>query len=429
HEKVSLQGLKPDLFLKDKHGNPRAIKDWSLEVIQRIRKVFDKYNISSKDYLKAIDRAEDFIKGDLETVGKKIINEISSKGFIPAHLELAHKYLKDSKAKDYVFSSFQDMELSTQLLMRAAVRRGVTINILDRKENFLELVKGDKKEYVCQATKTSKDNYVSILLMENKVVTKEILSDNNIRVPKGNYYTASNTAKQDFYLFKGKQIVVKPKLTNFGIGINILKENYDYNTFCKVIDFAFSYDSSILIEEFVEGHEYRFFVLEDNVLGVLRRIPANVDGDGVRNIEELIKLKNQDSLRGKGYKTPLEKITLGEVEEMFLAQQDLNKHYVPERGERVFLRENSNISTGGDSVDYTDMIHPSYKKIAVEAMRAVKAKVTGLDMMIQDINKPANNSNYAIIELNFNPAIHIHCHPYKGKNRKINEHLLDFLGF
>jgi glutamate--cysteine ligase len=36
-------------------------------------------------------------------------------------------------------------------------------------------------------------------------------------------------------------------------------------------------------------------------------------------------------------------------------------------------------------------------------------------MIIKDHAQDASQDNYAIIEMNFNPAIHIHCHPYRGK--------------
>jgi len=75
------------------------------------------------------------------------------------------------------------------------------------------------------------------------------------------------------------------------------------------------------------------------------------------------------------------------------------------------------------------VIPESYKQIAVKAAQALNVKITGLDMIIPDYKHEATDDNYAIIELNFNPAIHIHCHPYKGKNRRLNEKLLDLLGF
>lgn len=51
------------------------------------------------------------------------------------------------------------------------------------------------------------------------------------------------------------------------------------------------------------------------------------------------------------------------------------------------------------------------------------------DMMIKDIKNSNPEGNYAIIELNFNPAIHIHCYPYRGKNRNLGEKILKALGY
>ncbi|HEX2936399.1 MAG TPA: bifunctional glutamate--cysteine ligase GshA/glutathione synthetase GshB [Bacteroidales bacterium] len=280
-----------------------------------------------------------------------------------------------------------------------------------------------------QATKTSLDNYASILAMENKLVTKKILDEANIKVPAGYEYTNAEIAKADFAVFKGKPVVVKPNQTNFGIGITILKENEDESVFQRAVDIAFENDTTILIEEFIEGREFRIFVIGDEVVGILHRIPANVTGDGTLKIRELVNSKNQDPLRGKGYRTPLEKIQLGEAESMFLKAQQKDFDYIPRPGEVVFLRENSNISTGGDSIDFTDDIPESYKQIAVKAASALNVKITGLDMIIKDHTKEATPENYAIIEMNFNPAIHIHCHPYKGKNRRLNEKLMDVLGY
>ena len=97
-------------------------------------------------------------------------------------------------------------------------------------------------------------------------------------------------------------------------------------------------------------------VIGDEVVGILHRVPANVTGDGLKSIRELVHFKNQDPLRGKGYHTPLEKIQLGEAEDIFLKPQQKNFETVPVNGEIVYLRENSNISTGGDSIDFTDDI-------------------------------------------------------------------------
>lgn len=62
---------------------------------------------------------------------------------------------------------------------------------------------------------------------------------------------------------------------------------------------------------------------------------------------------------------------------------------MPERGQTVQLRANSNISTGGDSIDMTDQMHESYKQIAASIARTMGAKVCGVDLIIPDLTQAA----------------------------------------
>lgn len=355
--------------------------------------------------------------------------EIAAQGFIGYHLERARQQAEELAPDAYKFLAYPDLELSTQLLLKAAVRRGINIELLDRTQNFIRLSKGSKQEYVVQATKTSLDRYSSILAMENKKVTKLVLAEHGIATPGGHDFASPTEAKLSWGLFQKQAIVVKPISTNFGLGITILKENRDPRAFERAVEIAFAEDTQILIEPFIPGKEFRFFLIDDQVVAILHRVPANVVGDGCLTIRQLVALKNQDPLRGVGYVTPLERIRLGEAEEIHLRIQGLDFDSIPVPGATVFLRENSNISTGGDSIDYTDRAHPSYTRIASAAANALGVKITGLDMMVQDIEAPATPDNHAIIEMNFNPAIHIHCHPYHGTNRKLDERILSALGF
>jgi len=429
HGNISLLGLQENLQVITGNGSTQNARDEARQIIQGMMELYSTLGIDAVGYFNSLNYALEMINHPEQRIVQQILSETDVKGFIPFHLEKAKDYLQQSKQNTYNFKGLEDMELSTQLLMREAVRRGIAFDILDKAENLIRIKRDENIQYVRQATKTSLDNYASILAMENKVITKQILEEHGIRVPSGFDYPDRKTAKADFMLFKDKAVVIKPKSTNFGIGITIIKQNTDKLIFDRAIDIAFESDSSILIEEFIEGKEFRIFVMNDEVVGILHRVPANVTGNGILTIRELVVDKNKDPLRGKGYHTPLEKIQLGEAESIFLKAQGKDFESIPEDTEKVYLRENSNISTGGDSIDFTDEIPDSYKAIAVQAARALGVKITGLDMLIPDYTQEATNENYAIIELNFNPAIHIHCHPYQGKNRKLNEKLLDILGF
>lgn len=209
-----------------------------------------------------------------------------------------------------IITKYKELELSTQILISEALSRGFEVDVLDYDDNFIRLSKGDRVEYIKQATKTSVDTYIAPLIMENKEVTKIIFKEHGINVPDGITVKSVDEALEKFLLFREKSIVVKPKSTNFGKGVIILKGDKLKEDYKNAVKQALDYDSSVLIEEFISGKEYRFLVIGDETVALFHRVPANVTGDGVHTIEELVNEKNKDPLRGKGYVTPLEKINL-----------------------------------------------------------------------------------------------------------------------
>ena len=150
-------------------------------------------------------------------------------------------------------------------------------------------------------------------------------------------------------------------------------------------------------------------------------------GDGKHTIRELVEQKNSDSLRGDAKKTPLKKIELGEIEKLQLSEQGLNFDSILAVNEVAYLRENSNISTGGDSVDMTDEVHDSYKELAVRISDAMMAKVCGVDLIISDIKEEVSEINYGVIEANFNPMMMMHIYPHSGKSRRLSLNVLKML--
>ncbi len=220
-----------------------------------------------------------------------------------------------------MLKGYEALELSTQMIIKEAMSRGIEIEVLDWDDNFIRLKKAGKIEYLKQATRTSIDTYISPLIMENKEVTKLILGEKGLNVPDGVTIRKGDEYKEKILRFRGKDIVIKPKSTNFGQGVVILRNSYMENDVINALEQAYKYDPSVLIEEFISGSEYRFLVIGDEVSAILHRVPANVTGDGIHSIAELVEEKNKDPLRGKGYVTPLEKINLGLTEKDYLAFQ------------------------------------------------------------------------------------------------------------
>jgi glutamate--cysteine ligase len=323
----------------------------------------------------------------------------------------------------------ETLELSTQALIAEAERRGISVEVIDAHDNFIALRRDGRTEYVKQATRTSADTYISALLMENKQVTKHVLHAAGLAVPDGRHYRDVAAALADASVWRGRRVVVKPNTTNFGEGVAILGPDARPEAYAAAVETAFTLDSSVLVEEFVEGREFRFLVIGGKTRAVLHRVPANVTGDGRSTIRELVAIKNRHPFRGEGYRKPLEKIRLDEVETAFLAAQGLTAESVPAADSTVYLRRNSNISTGGDSIDYTDTMPAVYRRHAERATAAVGANICGLDMIIPNLEATGEDAPYSILELNFNPALHIHDYPATGENRHVERHVLDAIGF
>lgn len=363
-----------------------------------------------------------------QTVAAELLAKAEASSQKAVATQLAEEYRQLAWEKPYQLAGFTDMELSTQILLFDAIQKGVKGTILDQADQFLQLDFAGRREYVKNANMTSKDSYVVPLMMANKTVTKKVLQQAGFPVPAGGEYDDVASALRAFPHYQNRAIVVKPKSTNYGLGISIFKEPPTLDNYEQALNIAFSEDSAVLVEEFLPGTEYRFFVLDGEVKGIMLRVPANVVGNGQHSVRELVAKKNQDPLRGTHHRSPLELIQLGPIEELMLAEQGYTFDSVVPTGVTVYLRENSNVSTGGDSIDMTDEIPQDYQAAAAAAVNALGAKISGIDLIIPDLTVPAKTPGaYGIIEANFNPAMHMHVYPYAGKSRRLTMAVLKYL--
>ena len=381
------------------------------------------------DSLYLVEKALTQMDHPEQTLAAKLYQEAQLSSQQEVAVALGHQYYKESHERPYQLAGFREMELSTQIFMFDAIQKGVQVKVLDESDQFLRLQFQDHVEYVKNANMTSKDSYIVPLIMENKTVTKKVLKEAGFRVPGGAEFSSMEEAVKAYPRFADQAFVIKPKSTNYGLGITIFKEGASLEDYQAGLAIAFREDSSVLVEEFMPGTEYRFFVIDGEVQAIMLRVPANVIGDGIRTVKELVEEKNSDPLRGTNHRAPLELIQLGELEQLMLKEQGLTIESVPQANQIVYLRENSNISTGGDSIDMTDEFSEAYKKIAVSAVEALGAKISGIDLIIPDkeIDPTTDKKAYGIIEANFNPAMHMHVYPFAGKGRRLTMNVLKLL--
>ncbi len=410
-ELVALNGLDKTLSLNI-NNKKDSLKNHTVSFLNEISQ---KSKLNDVEKFIFNKKLKDYQDENLDI--NKFINEINKKNLS------IQEYGKAKAFKKEEFSFLlpkHNLELSTKILITKAQNLGYKVQILDEHNNIIKIYDKKDYQYVIQATKTNSDKYVNILLMENKLMTKNILKENKIKVPNGEVLT--NKEELDYKKYVSKKIVVKPIDTNYGQGITILNKKTRKKEILKALDYAFEYSNRVIIEEFFEGMEYRFLVIDQKVVSVVKRTPANIIGDGKSTIKELVTIKNNNKLRAKGYKTPAEKINIGNIEINYLKNQKLKTSSILKENELIYLRENSNVSTGGDSEEVFDKIPEYFKNIAIQTAKALDVKICGVDMIIN-----SNFDDYTIIEANFNPAIQMHTYPVYGIGKNPAKDILNLI--
>lgn len=196
----------------------------------------------------------------------------------------------------------------------------------------------------------------------------------------------------------GFPVIVKPNSGSQGTGVALV---YNKSQFYRAMKFIFKRDRVALVQKLVQGRDYRVVVLDNDVISAYERIPLNVVADGVSTIDCLLQKKQKQFVAsGRDTKIKMDDPRISEK----LARQGLSLLSVPKKGERIYLLDNANLSTGGDSVDVTKKIHPGFRKLAIKLTKDMGLRLCGVDLMVSgDItNKP---ETYWILEINAAPGL------------------------
>jgi len=183
----------------------------------------------------------------------------------------------------------------------------------------------------------------------------------------------------------------------------------------------------VLVEKFFPGSDYRLLVVGNRLVAAARRDPPQVIGDGAHSVRALVEMVNADPRRGDGHATPLTKISFDEIAMACLSDQSLTPESVPEQGRRVILRNNANLSTGGTATDVTDEVHPEVAARVVAAARMVGVDICGVDVVCESVQRPLEEQNGGIVEVNAAPGLRMHLNPSYGKGRDVGQAVIDLM--
>ncbi|HHU31650.1 MAG TPA: cyanophycin synthetase [Clostridia bacterium] len=311
---------------------------------------------------------------------------------------------------------------STKAIIDACQKRNIPVMRLDS-GSFLQLGYGSKQKRV-QATITENTSCLAVDIAGDKMLTKKLLGEAGIPIPQGCITENLEEALLEAKSF-GRAVVIKPCNGNQGKGVVLNLQTPQEIT--AAFQVAKNYSNQILVEEHITGRHYRVLVVNGKIAAVAERKPTYVIGDGQHTIKELINIINQDPARGIGHEKPLTKISIDPELILVLTKQGLSLDYIPEEGEKVNLRENANLSTGGVAIDVTDSIHKHNAELVLRAVDIIGLDVAGVDLVTPDISRPMDQDGGAIIEINAAPGIRMHHYPVEGQPRNAGQAIVDYL--
>jgi cyanophycin synthetase len=178
-------------------------------------------------------------------------------------------------------------------------------------------------------------------------------------------------------------IVIKPYNGTRGDGIHIGERK----------DLPAVLPNNYLAEKYIVGQHFRVVMHQQHVVGVLKRIPAHVVGNGHDNVRVLIEGENERRCAGRMLMCDtICKRTLQQVLPQGVAM-DVNRL--------------SNYAKGG-TVEIVTAIHPDFIALWEKLARMTPVTLFGIDFIVPDITAPLADQQCAINELELFNDIDIH---------------------
>ena len=275
-----------------------------------------------------------------------------------------------------------------------------------------------------QATITDKTSNIAVDIACNKELTKKMLYNAAIPVAKGDIVIDEEDLKRCIDRI-GFPIVLKPLDGNHGKGASINVKNME--DALAGLEFAKKYSRKVIVERFITGYDFRVLVIDNKVVAAAQRVPAHVKGDGKHTVQELIDKENLDPRRGYGHENVLTEITVDRDTTDLLDKMGYTLDTIPKKGEIVYLKSTANLSTGGTSIDVTDMMHPENIFLSERISRVIGLDVCGIDIMAENLTQPLKENGGVILEVNAAPGFRMHLAPAEGLPRNVAAPVIDML--
>ncbi|MFH1714525.1 MAG: hypothetical protein ABH831_02960 [Candidatus Nealsonbacteria bacterium] len=287
---------------------------------------------------------------------------------------------------------------------------------------YIRLKKGGKTRWI-SPQRGYFNSKLSCELALYKDLTYQVLRSINLPVPNS---VKIERLKQLKDLSLSYPLVVKPTAQAKGKDVLVgLEDEVELRKICKKLLKKYS---SLLVEEFIHGNDFRLLILDNKLLAAVERIPPKVKGDGKKTIEKLIEISNTKRHdEPESFRPFLKTLEIDSEIRRCLRKQGFNLKSILPEGKVIKVRQNANFATGGRVEDITDKVHPDNIKLARRAVKALGLKLGGVDIITKDITQSIRKNHGKILEVNGIPGLWIHHFPNRGKGKNIARRIINYL--
>ncbi len=275
-----------------------------------------------------------------------------------------------------------------------------------------------------QATITCKTSSIAVDIACNKEQTKKMLDAASIPVASGGICVDEEDLDEVVRKI-GYPIVLKPLDGNHGKGASINVKTWEEAV--EGLAYAKKYSHRVIVEKFITGYDFRVLIIDNKLVAAAKREPAHIKGDGKQNIQQLIEETNKDPRRGYGHENVLTQIDVDRDTTDLLEKLGYTLETIPRKDEVVYLKSTANLSTGGTSVDITDMMHPENIFLCERISRVIGLDICGVDIMAENLTQPLKETGGCILEVNAAPGFRMHLAPSEGLPRNVAAPVIDML--
>lgn len=324
---------------------------------------------------------------------------------------------------------FSNLHTNQKLLVFELQKRGAVINLIDLDDELLEVNFDGRRDMLLDRF-SSMVPFHMVKVSADKHLAKKILNSSGVKTPKGDIFTGHNSEDAISYAHNIYPVVLKPNWGSHGdYVIANIQNRHEIEIAISNFVAQKGSNTAFIVEKYVEGCEHRLFVTAFGGFAIVKREPAMVTGNGINNILHLAceETEKRKEIKKNQY-SALCPIVLDNDVNDFLLKRGITQgiEYIPLKGEKVYLRNQSNLAKGGVAIDMTSLAHPSVKRLALKALKSFPGlPCAGLDLICKDISEPLKD--YAVLEVNSSPGLAMHMFPSAGEAQDVASMLADVM--